>query len=258
MRPDSHAARTLRKARTFVTLTRLRISGAEHDRLRAGYALLDQARRALLPSYKLTEYYKLWFYDDEYFAQYRRFEVNDLTADRKFFLRELLKLADSVEGDTAESGVYTGASSWFICEARKDHAGRHWAFDSFEGLSEPSDVDGTFWQKGGLRAAEKTARELLEPYRARVLRGWIPAVFGEAEGDIGKLAFVHIDVDLYEPTRDSLEFFYPRVTPGGIIVCDDYGFVSCPGATQAVDEFMAGRPEPVLHCPTGQGIIIKR
>jgi hypothetical protein len=91
-----------------------------------------------------------------------------------------------------------------------------------------------------------------------VVTGWIPEVFRKAEADIGQLAFVHIDVDLYEPTRESLEFLYPRVASGGIIVCDDYGFISCPGAVRAIDEYMAGRPEPVLHCPTGQGVIIKQ
>jgi hypothetical protein len=43
-----------------------------------------------------------------------------------------------------------------------------------------------------------------------------------------------------------------------VIVCDDYGFTPCPGAKEAVDDFMAGRPENVIHSPTGQGVVIKR
>src|SRR5688572_31529904 len=42
------------------------------------------------------------------------------------------------------------------------------------------------------------------------------------------------DVDVYQPTRDSLEYFYPRLVTGGILVCDDYGW---PGARKAVDDF---------------------
>ncbi|HEX3704868.1 MAG TPA: TylF/MycF/NovP-related O-methyltransferase, partial [Vicinamibacterales bacterium] len=49
---------------------------------------------------------------------------------------------------------------------------------------------------------------------------------------------LHIDVDLYEPTRDSIAFLYERMNPGGIVVCDDYGFMTCPGATKAIDEFL--------------------
>lgn len=258
MSSDPRGRLLARKTRTFLTLCRQRAFGDKHDQERAGYALLDQVRRLLLPEYKLTEYSKLWFHDDEFFARYRDLgSRDDLSADRKFLLRELLKLVDGIPGDTAETGVYNGASSWFICEARKEQGGTHWAFDSFEGLPEPAAVDGTFWQESDLAVPEQAARALLAPYRSEVLKGWIPQVLTEAESRIGTLAFAHIDVDLYEPTRDSIEFLYPRVVSGGIIVCDDYGSVACPGATRAIDEYMAGQPEPVLHFPTAQGVIFK-
>ena len=70
--------------------------------------------------------------------------------------------------------------------------------------------------------------------------------------------FVHIDVDILEPTRDSIEFFYPRMMPGGIMLFDDYGFTSCPGAKLAADVFFEGRPEKIGLLTTGQAIIIKQ
>ena len=60
-----------------------------------------------------------------------------------------------------------------------------------------------------------------------------------------------------QPTRDSIEFFWPRINPGGILLLDDYGFFICPGARKAADDFFKGRPEPILEIPTGQGLIIK-
>jgi hypothetical protein len=48
------------------------------------------------------------------------------------------------------------------------------------------------------------------------------------------------------------------MVPGGIIVMDDYGFTNCPGAYRAAHEFMATRPESIIHLPTGQGVIIRR
>ena len=86
-------------------------------------------------------------------------------------------------------------------------------------------------------------------------RGWIPERFAEVADR--RFAFVHIDVDLYQPTLDSVAFFYQRLVPGGIIVCDDYGFTTCPGATRAMDEFMADKPEHIVHLPTGQGVIFR-
>lgn len=71
-----------------------------------------------------------------------------------------------------------------------------------------------------------------------------------------RFSLVHIDVDIYRPTLDALEFFWDRVTPGGMVVCDDYGFSTCPGATAAMDEFFDGRA-PVMQLPTGQGLVIR-
>ena len=69
---------------------------------------------------------------------------------------------------------------------------------------------------------------------------------------------MHIDVGLYQPTRDSLKFFYPRTSPGGMIVCDHYGYVNCPGTKQACDELAADWPERWLHLPTDQGLLTKQ
>ena len=85
--------------------------------------------------------------------------------------------------------------------------------------------------------------------------GWIPERFHDVAEC--RFRFVHIDVDLYEPTRDSLAFFYPRVEDCGIIVCDDYWFTTCPGATRAVDEFLANKPEKMLPLAQGGGFLVK-
>jgi O-methyltransferase len=88
-------------------------------------------------------------------------------------------------------------------------------------------------------------------------RGWIPTRFADVTNN--RFSFVHIDVDLYQPTRDSLAFFYERMLRGGIILCDDYGSIHCPGATRAFDEFLADKPEKhVIQLTTGQGLIVKR
>ncbi len=231
--------------------------GDEARRAQARYDLLDQVRHYVMPEYTLTEFGKSWWEDANYFSTYRRLDGDQTqAADRRFFLRELLKLVEGLEGDTAEAGTFRGTSSWFICDARKPASSTHWAFDSFEGLSAPGEADGRYWRGGDLRTGAEIAARVLEDFDARVFQGWIPAVFGQAE--IEKLVFAHIDVDLYEPTLASLEFFYPLTVSGGLIVCDDYGFTTCPGARQAFDEFMVSRPERIIHCPTGQGFIIKQ
>lgn len=129
-------------------------------------------------------------------------------------------------------------------------------FDSFKGLSKPEAEDGTFWYAGALASTEQAARDNLARFPdVSFYRGWIPERFCEVADR--RFAFVHIDVDLGAPTRNSIEFFYPRLQPGGILLCDDYGFTTCPGATKAMDDFFRDR-ERVVHLPTGQGFVIKR
>ena len=83
----------------------------------------------------------------------------------------------------------------------------------------------------------------------------IPSRFDELKKN--RFSFIHLDVDLYEPTRDSIEFFYPRINKGGILVCDDYMQTVCPGATKAIDEFLADKPEKMIALSGGGGFFIK-
>jgi O-methyltransferase len=66
-----------------------------------------------------------------------------------------------------------------------------------------------------------------------------------------KFRFVSIDCDLYEPHRECLEFFYPRMERGGVIFFDDYYSVEFPMARIAVDEFLADKSESLLHLRYG-------
>lgn len=223
----------------------------------AGFLIAAKFAALWYPKLFVSEYGKIWLDDQAFFNYYREFVGNVYnSADRKFFLRSLLSLVDGLPGDTVECGAYYAASSWLICDYFQNTDKTHHIFDSFEGLSAPSTIDGAYWQEGDMKVGEDLVREKLSPYRVKTYKGWIPDRFAEV-CDIS-FCFVHIDVDLYQPTLDSLSFFYPRMVPGGIILCDDYGFITCPGAKEAFDGYMQDKPEKVIHAPTGQGFIVKK
>jgi len=219
-----------------------------------------RALAALFGDFPLSEDHKLWRADEEFLAEYRKLSPhNPYSEDRKYTLREFARFTRGVPGAMAECGCYQGASAWFMAKERPDTA-LH-LFDSFEGLSEVGASDASpraddfAWRRGDMAAPEELVRRTLREFpRVVIHRGWIPEKFGEVAHET--FCFVHIDVDLYQPTLDSLRFFFPRMAPGGVVVLDDYGFTTCPGAHRAVREFMAGRPEHVVHLPTGQGIVI--
>jgi hypothetical protein len=54
-----------------------------------------------------------------------------------------------------------------------------------------------------------------------------------------------------------VEFFYPRLNDGGILLCDDYGFPACPGATKAIDDLMIENSEPFISLAAGGGFMLK-
>ncbi len=227
---------------------------AEYSR----FTLAERLSRLVYPKYKFSEFGRLFLEDDNFLRYYESFEgtENYRSLDRKYTLDQLMKLVASVEGDTAECGAFRGASSYLICRRMAGSGKKHHVFDSFEGLSDPQPEDGAYWKGGDLSSSEIIIRDNLKDFDNVVYhKGWIPQKFYEVEDS--KFSFVHLDVDLYQPTIDSLEFFYERMGSGGIILCDDYGFATCPGAKKAMDSFFADKSEGIVRLPTGQGFVVK-
>ena len=215
-----------------------------------------------------------WLSDRSWMAPYREFlQFDSLPSagadetrilDRRFTLASIMKSVRGLRGSTAECGVFKGVGSAIICQALSDTytTGQfHFAFDSFEGLPEPQEVDRDanrklHWKAGDLAVPEAIAKSLLSRFSfCQIVKGWLPGSLSVAEGRCFR--FVHIDVDLGQPTLDVLKFFYDRMVPGGMILFDDYGFISCPGARTVVDQFFANRPEPILEITAGQAIVVK-
>jgi O-methyltransferase len=223
------------------------------------YAWGERAFAVFVPNVKLSEFGRSMFTDTEFLADYERFDRSNYRSfDRKFAMNELLKLALPLDGDLAECGVFRGSSAYFLAKgmAMRSQKKRLHLFDSFAGLSEPKlDLDGAHWRSGDLACGLAEVAFNLKQHASRIIfhAGWIPEKFSEVFDN--KFCFVHVDVDLYEPTRDTLAFFGPRIVRGGLIICDDYGFETCPGARRAMDEYAAASEQTVVHLPTGQGVI---
>lgn len=224
------------------------------------FGLVRKLGKAILPIYRFKWPQMAWWNDDAFNAYLALFgELDGMNTDRRWMLLQLLRLVESTPGDTAECGVFQGASSYLICNANKRnprYARTHHVFDSFEGLSMPGDKDGIHWKQGDMATSLDVARRNLAGFDQVVFyKGWIPDRFSEVAGRT--FAFVHIDVDLADPTEESLRFFYPRMNRGGIILCDDYGFTSCPGATRVVDAYLADKKEKMLSLCCGGGFLVK-
>jgi len=219
--------------------------------------LLYRIQRSLLPSFVIADHGRTLLLDDDFRQVFRKFSDDNWTSyERKWNLKELLKLVKDVEGDFAECGVYRGGSAYLLCDFART-LGRHvHLFDSFEGLSEPLPHESHHWTRGDLLASEELLRSNLSRFNNyTTYQGWIPDRFDDVE--TLKFSFVHVDVDLEQPTRDSIEFFYPRMPPGAVLLLDDHGYTTCPGARAAAIGFFTSKREEVLDLATGQGLVIK-
>ena len=98
---------------------------------------------------------------------------------------------------------------------------------------------------------------MLTPFGfVEIRKGLIPYTFSALEDR--RFSFVHIDVDLYRSTLDSLSFFYPRLVAGGVLLFDDYGIRIYENAEKAaVDTFFADKPEKPISLTNGQTLLIK-
>lgn len=157
-----------------------------------------------------------------------------------------------IEGDLAEVGVYKGGSAKLICEAKGDRF-LH-LFDTFEGIPKVDEIDRPIFDKGQYAAPLEGVRNYLKEYKnVYFYKGLFPTTAEPIKNK--KFSFVHLDVDTYESTLSCLEFFYPRMSQGGIIISHDY-FLSA-GVTKAVDEFFKDKTEPIIALPDKQCLIVK-
>ena len=177
--------------------------------------------------------------------------------DRLYTLVQLLKLVEHLDGAAIECGAYRGASAFVMMKMALQGSRRtlH-VCDSGKGLSKPGPKDGQRWRGGEFSDDNHELISRLTERRGTVCyhMGWIPESFENIADEV--FAFIHLDVDLYQPTLDSCRWLYSQLHVGGVLVCDDYGFDTCPGARLAMDEYFgAGN---IVELPTGQGFVVKR
>jgi O-methyltransferase len=158
-----------------------------------------------------------------------------------------------IKGDIAEVGVYKGGSAKLISEAKGTKT-LH-LFDTYEGLPELCDNDNPDqFHKGQYLGLLDDVKNYLKTYQnVYFYKGLFPSTAGLVENKA--FSFVHLDLDLYESTLDSIKFFYPRMNQGGIMISHDY--INASGVRKAFDDFFSDKPEPIIEMSGTQCLIVK-
>lgn len=156
-------------------------------------------------------------------------------------------IEDGVPGDLIETGVWRGGATVLmraVLAAYGDRSRTVWVADSFEGLPPPdaerfpADRNDRHHELDYLRVSEDQVRETFRRYglldgQVKFLKGWFRDTLPSAP--MARLAVLRLDGDMYESTMEALEALYPKLSPGGFAIVDDYGAI--PACRQATDDY---------------------
>lgn len=166
------------------------------------------------------------------------------------------------EGDFVECGVNTGVIAGTICRyldfARLQRG--FFLFDTYQGI--PVDL-ARGAEQGRVHMYNQQYPDVWEVARANfhdfpnatLVRGRVPDTLPDS--GVQKVAYLSIDMNIVAPERAALEYFWPILSPGGIVVLDDYGFIAHEQQRLSADEFADAVGVPILPLPTGQGLLVK-
>lgn len=178
-----------------------------------------------------------------------------------------------VEGAVVECGLGEGHTfamlAFLLGEERGVQSRTLWGFDSFEGwpAPQPCDASPRDPKEGEWKVDQEMIRRRLHEtgiyktypdIRIEVVKGFLRDSLPHHVNEVGTIAYLHLDLDLYEGYRDALVHLYDKVADGGVVCFDEYRefppddpkyivdgkpVEKWPGCTKAVDEFFASRPE---------------
>jgi O-methyltransferase len=190
-------------------------------------------------------------------------ERNAGDLSRFYFLALVCDLVDKeqLRGDIAELGVYKGNTAFLFAELARRGGRTAYLFDTFESLPERDfvgvDSDKKNWQRDFEDTSVSAVQSLIGNEGVVVIPGYFPETAATLPGGT-VFAIVHLDCDLYAPTRAGLEFFYPKLVSGGFLVIHDYSSLYWDGVEKAVDEFFADKAERIVPIPDRAGTVVIR
>ncbi|HEY5947381.1 MAG TPA: TylF/MycF/NovP-related O-methyltransferase [Kofleriaceae bacterium] len=165
-------------------------------------------------------------------------------------------------GDFVECGVNTGIYSLAICEYldfnKLDKS--FYLFDTYAGIPDEQMTDSERPKREAHRSHYPDCYELVKqnfaPFpRAIPVRGKVPDTLTTVK--IDRVAYLSIDMNITLPERAAIEYFWPKLTPGALVVLDDYAWRGYEEQKDSMDAFARSVGVEILALPTGQGLIIK-
>ena len=179
-----------------------------------------------------------------------------------YAVRHAIKFADVEKYNFVECGVGDGCSAFFalreICGNKKikNNFSMH-LYDSWMVMREKGLLESELSHVGRYAnlSIDKTKKNLSE-FKDNVIyhQGYVPESFSITSEPPNSIVYLHIDLNSAGPTIATLDFFLPRLTNGGVILFDDYGWSGYTDTKRAVDKYFYDKPGILMKLPTSQVI----
>ena len=177
-----------------------------------------------------------------------------LDGERISVIKTHLSNVANLEGDIAEVGVYKGGVAYHL--NKFSNGKKVYLFDTFEGMPFKGKYDRHIIGDFGDTSHEEVAELFYDSPNVKIIKGVFPDSARSIISRKDKFCFVHLDADQYESTLEGLKFFYDKMVVGGVVVCDDYGWLK--GVDKAIGEFLKDKPEKEKPTVFAQCIIVKQ
>jgi len=206
--------------------------------------------------------YAPWLEDADFQAAHLAVHHNTMVDHLRLFeLWRLVEQAVRLPGDIIEVGVWRGGSGCLMARraAMLGSDAQVFLCDTFAGVVKTGEKDTVYVDGEHSDTSYEIAKDLSESMgldNVHLLAGIFPDDTGARVQD-RQFSLCHIDVDVYQSALDVLEWVWPRMPVGGIVVYDDYGFDRCGGITRLVNSRVGLDGSVTIHNINGHAVVVK-
>jgi len=176
-------------------------------------------------------------------------------------VRYAINFSDPIEYNFVECGVGEGLTTFFalreICGQQKTKKFSMHLYDAWNAMKKDQLLESELVNVSRYKDLDiNLTKENLSEFSDHLVfhKGYIPESFNSLPVSPNSILYLHIDLNSAKPTLDTLEFFFPRLVRGGVILFDDYGWARYIDTKKIVDKFFHNKSGILMKLPTGQAM----
>ena len=179
-----------------------------------------------------------------------------------YAIKHAKKFSKTTDYTLVECGVEWGYTAFFALKTLSNFLENNQKFtmhlyDAWQDMREDELLESEYWHVNLYKNLNiDSTKQNLHEFSKNLIyhQGYIPDSLTKKPDAPETIFYLHIDLNSAKPTESALDFFYPRLVPGGVILFDDYGWDAYEDTKHAIEDFFEDKPGVLMKLPTGQAI----